>query len=79
MTEWFDTEKIKQIYTSSSTKKVLKKDARVFLKIDLRSAYNLMIRILGQLETTLMPFGLKIAPAIFKSMIYDIFSGVCLC
>lgn len=59
--------------------------AKVFSKINSTNAYNL-IRIregdewktafvchLGQFEYTVMPFGIKTAPAIFQSMMNDIF------
>ena len=59
--------------------------AKVFTKIDLRGAYNL-VRIkpgdewktafryvFGQFEYTVMPFGLANAPAIFQSMMTQIF------
>ena len=62
--------------------------ARIFSKIDLANAYNL-IRIregdewktafvchLGQFEFTVMPFGIKTAPAIFQSMMNEIFSDL---
>lgn len=63
-------------------------DARVFTKIDLRGAYNLLrmrpgdewktafVCSQGQFEYTVMPFGLKTAPAIFQSMMEDIFSDL---
>ena len=63
-------------------------DAKIFTKIDLRGAYNL-IRIRpgdewktafvcpqGQYEYTVMPFGLKTAPAIFQGMMSDIFADL---
>ena len=62
--------------------------ARIFTKIDLTNAYNL-VRIregdewktsfvchLGQFEYTVMPFGIKTAPAIFQGMMNDVFSDL---
>ena len=63
-------------------------DARIFTKIDLRGAYNLLrirpgdewktafVCSQGQFEYTVMPFGLKTAPSIFQSMMEDIFSDM---
>jgi transposase InsO family protein len=63
-------------------------DARIFSKIDLRGAYNLLrirpgdewktafVCSQGQFEYTVMPFGLKTAPAIFQSMMEDIFGDM---
>ena len=62
--------------------------AKVFTKIDLRGAYNL-VRVkpgdewktafrcaLGHFEFTVMPFGLTNAPAMFQSMMTDIFRDI---
>ena len=62
--------------------------AKIFTKIDLRGAYNL-VRIkpgdewktafrcvFGHFEYSVMPFGLTNAPAIFQSMMTDIFRDV---
>ena len=63
-------------------------EARIFTKIDLRGAYNLLrirpgdewktafVCPQGQFEYMVMPFGLKTAPAIFQSMMEDIFSDL---
>lgn len=64
------------------------KGAKIFSKIDLRGAYNLLrirpgdewktafVCPQGHFEYTVMPFGLKTAPAIFQSMMEDIFSDL---
>jgi len=63
-------------------------EAKIFSKIDLRGAYNLLrirpgdewktafVCPQGQFEYNVMPFGLKTAPAIFQSMMEDIFSNL---
>jgi len=64
------------------------RNASIFTKIDLRGAYNL-VRIkpgdewktafrcaLGHFEFNVMPFGLTNAPAIFQSMMTDIFRDI---
>ena len=60
-------------------------ESKIFTKIDLRGAYNLLrirpgdewktafVCPQGQFEYMVMPFGLKTAPAIFQSMMEDIF------
>ena len=62
--------------------------AKLFSKIDLRGAYNLLrirpgdewktafVCPQGHFEYTVMPFGLKTAPAIFQSMMEDVFSDL---
>lgn len=63
-------------------------NAKIFSKIDLRGAYNLLrirpgdewktafVCHLGQFQYKVMPFGLKTAPAIFQSMMEDIFGDL---
>ena len=63
-------------------------ESKIFTKIDLRGAYNLLrikpgdewktafVCPQGQFEYLVMPFGLKTAPAIFQSMMEDIFSDL---
>jgi hypothetical protein len=62
--------------------------SKLFSKIDLRGAYNLLrirpgdewktafVCPQGHFEYTVMPFGLKTAPAIFQSMMEDVFSDM---
>ena len=62
--------------------------ATIFTKIDLRGAYNLLrirpgdewktafVCPQGHFEYTVMPFGLKTAPAIFQSMMEDVLSDL---
>ena len=63
-------------------------ESRIFTKIDLRGAYNLLrirpgdewktafVCPQGQFEYLVMPFGLKTAPAIFQGMMEDIFGDL---
>ena len=63
-------------------------ESKIFTKIDLRGAYNLLrirpgdewktafVCPQGQFEYMVMPFGLKTAPEIFQSMMEDIFGDL---
>jgi len=62
--------------------------AKIFSKLDLRSAYNLIrikegdeykiafTCIFGNLEYTVIPFGLKNAPVVFQHFINDVLEDV---